>query len=337
MVGSRTCGQCPSGYTGTGDAGCLDIDECADSNLNNCHDNAFCTNDPPGGYTCTCNGGYEGNGVECTQLDATSLDCPAAGQQVDVNLDFGGILTVTPSATGTLCTLTEVRTTSDGSEDGQVIPVARSYGGHILESSAGDLATSIFKDTDGQPDCLPDGSSCQLLLPPLADPATYRYALTSYEYSPSRRDRIARSLSRLTYGATPTDLNLHDKAEVDSDSEAYLAAYIQEQMDEEITPMTSHREYFRKRTNPKVTHAARGGRPDHPCDAHSRWRKYSFIRHDREFLLTDTKRKLFIEYEPNEVASLPPPVFYEAEDAVMVGYEADTKSAPKDSYYYGSH
>ena len=334
MVGSRTCGPCPSGYTGNGTDGCFDIDECADSNLNNCHDNAFCTNDPPGGYTCTCNGGYEGNGVECTKLDATSLDCPASGQ-VDVNLDFGGILTVTPSINGMLCTLTEVRTTTDGSEDDQVIPIARSYEGNLWESSAGDLATSIFKDTGGQPECLPDGSSCQLQLPPLADPATYRYALTSYEYSPSRRDQIARALGRLTFGATPTDLNLHDKPEMDNDSEAYLAAFIQEQMDEQITPMTSHREYFRKRTNPKLTHAARGGRPDHPCDAHSRWRRYSFIRHDREILLTDTKRKLFIEYDAADVASLPPPVFYEAEDAVMVGYEADTKSAPKDSYYYG--
>jgi len=254
---------------------------------------------------------------------------------VDVNLDFGGILTVTPSATGTLCTLTEVRADAGGSEDNQVIPIARSYEGHQWESSAGELATSIFVDTSGQPDCLPDGSSCNILLPPLAEAATYRYALTSYEYSPSRRDQISRALGRLTFGVTPTDLNLHDKAEWDSDNEAYLAAFIQDQMDEKKTPMISHREYFRKRTNPKLTHATRGGRPDHPCDAHSRWRRYSFIRHDREILLTDTKRKLFIEYDAEEVASLPAPVFYEAEHAVMVGYKNDTKSEPKDSYYYG--
>ena len=312
-----------------------DIDECADSNLNNCDNvNGECTN-LSGGFSCSCKGGYAGNGVICTQLDATSLDCPAAGQQVDVNLDNGGILTVTPSVAGMLCSLNEVQSNADGSEDKSVIPIARSYEGHQWESSAGDLATNIFKDVNGQPECLPDGSSCTVLLPALPDPATQRYALTSYEYSPPRKDQIARALGRLTFGATPKDLSLHDKAEWDADTELYLAQFIQEQMNEQQTPMSSHREYFRKRANPKLTHATRGGRPDHPCDPYSRWRRYSFIRHDRETLLTDTKKQLIIEYDADEVASLPAPTLYEAEDAVMVGYKVDTKSAPKDNYYFG--
>ena len=41
-----------------------DVDECADSSLNNCHSRATCT-DTDGSFTCTCNDGYAGNGVTC--------------------------------------------------------------------------------------------------------------------------------------------------------------------------------------------------------------------------------------------------------------------------------
>ena len=42
-----------------------DVDECSDSSLNKCQENATCTN-TIGGYTCTCNNGLEGNGTSCT-------------------------------------------------------------------------------------------------------------------------------------------------------------------------------------------------------------------------------------------------------------------------------
>ena len=41
-----------------------DINECG-SNLNNCHDNAQCNN-TEGSFTCSCNPGYTGDGVNCT-------------------------------------------------------------------------------------------------------------------------------------------------------------------------------------------------------------------------------------------------------------------------------
>ena len=40
-----------------------DSDECA-ANSHNCHDDAMCMN-TQGGYECTCNAGYRGNGVLC--------------------------------------------------------------------------------------------------------------------------------------------------------------------------------------------------------------------------------------------------------------------------------
>ena len=42
----------------------LDIDECADSNLNNCDTDATCTN-TDGSYQCACNIGYAGDGTTC--------------------------------------------------------------------------------------------------------------------------------------------------------------------------------------------------------------------------------------------------------------------------------
>ena len=41
-----------------------DIDECASPGDNNCSTNATCTN-TPGGFTCTCNQGYTGDGTTC--------------------------------------------------------------------------------------------------------------------------------------------------------------------------------------------------------------------------------------------------------------------------------
>ena len=42
----------------------LDHDECA-AELDNCHENATCNN-TFGSFECTCNSGFEGDGVNCT-------------------------------------------------------------------------------------------------------------------------------------------------------------------------------------------------------------------------------------------------------------------------------
>ena len=41
-----------------------DIDECA-AGMDDCHEEASCM-DTDGGYTCTCNTGYTGDGQECS-------------------------------------------------------------------------------------------------------------------------------------------------------------------------------------------------------------------------------------------------------------------------------
>ena len=41
-----------------------DIDECSQSDLNDCDENAQCSN-INGGFNCNCNAGYQGSGVQC--------------------------------------------------------------------------------------------------------------------------------------------------------------------------------------------------------------------------------------------------------------------------------
>jgi cysteine-rich repeat protein len=50
---------------------CSDIDECADA-LDDCGENATCTN-TPGGWDCACNPGYEGDGKRCEPSGATQV------------------------------------------------------------------------------------------------------------------------------------------------------------------------------------------------------------------------------------------------------------------------
>ena len=49
-----------------------DVDECNDTQLNNCSENATCENGI-GNYSCECNEGYEGNGFNCSGECAIEL------------------------------------------------------------------------------------------------------------------------------------------------------------------------------------------------------------------------------------------------------------------------
>ncbi len=66
--GTFGCGVCPSGYTGSGTTGCADINECLTVK---CGVNASCAN-LPGTYKCSCNAGYQGDGMVCSDID----ECP---------------------------------------------------------------------------------------------------------------------------------------------------------------------------------------------------------------------------------------------------------------------
>lgn len=55
--------ECAEGFVGDGTT-CVDEDEC-DTGAAACHADATCTN-TPGGFTCACKPGWDGDGIECT-------------------------------------------------------------------------------------------------------------------------------------------------------------------------------------------------------------------------------------------------------------------------------
>ncbi|KAM4631551.1 uromodulin-like [Discoglossus pictus] len=61
--GSSSC-FCYSGFKYIPGSGCVDIDECASPDLNDCHPLAACSNQQ-GGYYCSCPSGYFGDGKYC--------------------------------------------------------------------------------------------------------------------------------------------------------------------------------------------------------------------------------------------------------------------------------
>ena len=57
-----------AGFRGNGRTSCVNIDECR-LREHNCHANALCMDLSEGGFTCECNDGWKGNGVECFDID----------------------------------------------------------------------------------------------------------------------------------------------------------------------------------------------------------------------------------------------------------------------------
>lgn len=170
----------------------------------------------------------------------------------------------------TLCILTKaIPDAIDGSLS-SVAPVALSYDGGDWDKAAGVFAMSLLYGLEfGN---YTDGS--QITLPALT--GDEQYYLTSYARdNVSDADKIARLLETATFGSTLSSISSFG-GNLTTDT---AKAWIQNQIN---APMTSHREFFRQRANPRLTNPVRAGRPGHPCDAGSRWRKYAFSRRDGE-------------------------------------------------------
>ena len=166
----------------------------------------------------------------------------------------------------TLCILTKALVMNG--EPSQIAPVARSYDERAWEKSAGDFATNLlYGQHIGD---YADGS--QLTLPELG--ANEKYYLTSYSHTLSDIDTVARLLESATFGTTTSNLEAWNRGAATKDT---ASQWIEEQMNK---PMTSHREFFRRRTNPRFPHPRNIGRSGHPCNGLSRWRRYAFSRKD---------------------------------------------------------
>jgi hypothetical protein len=166
-----------------------------------------------------------------------------------------------------LCILTKAIRDPNGTLSG-IAPVALSYDGGVWEKAAGEFA---FKLLNGQE--IGDYSTgSQLTLPILND--TSKYYLTSYSHTISEADKVARLLETATFGTTAQDI-----ASVGTLTAESAKQWILMQMNMNLT---SHREYFRKRTNPRLTNPVGIARSSHPCDPVSRWRRFAFSKKEGE-------------------------------------------------------
>ena len=168
------------------------------------------------------------------------VECPLVG---DAPLTINADSVILRVANMTLCTLSK-SVTSPKSSKVALIPIARSYDNNPWEQSTGEYAASIFDDVDIE--CYAVG--CQLNLPALK--AEEKYTLSTSLHSLSKSDEYARFLETATFGVTQEQLDAF--AESSKSVQGDITNWISEQMNSITTPMTSHREYWRKRVMNRV-------------------------------------------------------------------------------------
>ena len=198
---------------------------------------------------------------------ANTISCPAYTSRTGIT---DGPITLTSStvtltntpSTGTLCTLFTTQNSLDGGKT-FYIPVGRSYDGNDWERVAGKYNTLEYT-CDG-------GGSCTVDLP---DWETNTYFVTSYAYTLTPSQTSVRFFERASFGASPSMLS-------EATTELQMAQWIRDQFDESLTPLTSHRAYFRKRLSPRMLEMGKYGRTGpKACDMNSRWRNFAFTRKD---------------------------------------------------------
>jgi len=190
---------------------------------------------------------------------ATVTSCPI-DESTPSEISSGPVMLARSSS---LCVLTKAIVELDGNLTG-IAPVALSYDGGDWENAAGDFSTALLRGQE-----FGDYSvGSHITLPDL--PTNQTYYLTSYSRHVSETDKLARLLETATFGTTAKDLANWTKGDLTT---ATAKEWIQDQMS---LPVTSHREFFRQRTNTRLIHPVGIGRSNHPCGKLSRWRNFAF-------------------------------------------------------------
>lgn len=216
------------------------------------------------------------------------LSCPTAGSSKAV-VPGAKIATLSPASM--FCGVFIERA------GGALIPYTRSYDGLDWEASPGPYAiASSDIDCDGVGDCkftLPDpaaGDGYVILSKDSSDPSVSGRRLSAS----ATRKEIATFLEMLTFGPTKAEIEALDNG---SWGDAARAQFLRDQID---LPMTSHREYFRKRTNVKWDAVTYTAVSNHPCSPHSKWVRYSFLEQDRYRTVSGDEKVTTFETVPSE-------------------------------------
>jgi hypothetical protein len=153
---------------------------------------------------------------------------------------------------------------------------------------------------------LPKTSRQNLKNPILTDELNAPYYLTYYERTVSLRNELSRFLHQNTFGPTSEELDALEHVYDAIADESYLensttpssstpltheeammklqVEWVKAQMDPTTFTsgkFSSHREYWRKRLNPRRWETYRIGEAGPaPCELHSRWRKFAFTDYD---------------------------------------------------------
>jgi hypothetical protein len=131
--------------------------------------------------------------------------------------------------------------------------------------------------------------------PKILDPINVPYFLTYYKRTMTVRNELSRFLQKNTFGPTKSELDALEAKFLELRSAgpdvSYANAMAKVQRDWIVSQMdpstftsgefSSLRAYWRRRLNPRAEETYRIGESGpHPCEKHSRWRKFAFTNYD---------------------------------------------------------
>ena len=186
-------------------------------------------------------------------MNETALPGPGFSSYIG---DGTAPIALAKAESGVITTLSEVTVDANGTES-FVIPIARSYNGNGWEKEPGRIVEDTMYDVDWN--CY--FGACEIDLPDLGPNKQYKLSsneapLRYTDPSLNSNDNVvARFLEQATFGATQADIDSINSATSTRRRlavEDNINSWIIDQMDETVTPPTSHREYWRARANSRV-------------------------------------------------------------------------------------
>jgi hypothetical protein len=174
----------------------------------------------------------------------------------------GGEIRIKNSNSDIICLLVEIK------KEGFLKPVGRSYSSFDWEQSPGENSKLSFNCID---------SVCTTKLP-LIDEGS-RYQISAFNRpSYSEADEVARFLEQATFGQKMSEVQ-----QLTSGGDLFpnIVSWIQKQQND--VPMTSHREFYRKRLNARQEAPQAFGAVTHPCEIGTRFRRFAFSAKDEAY------------------------------------------------------